>query len=138
MEISKRYIRLKIKDGLVLNIVGKHGETPIIDLSRLDCLQDSDDEILTLSLACEDWGFVQVMLVIEESFQLPLEERKAYEQLPGSAEGYGQTFVISEEQILDRGDMYFLSNNIWKDHETLAYRSTQVQVNFFKSLLPED
>lgn len=50
------------------------------------------------------------MLVIEESFQLPLEERKAYEQLPGSAEGYGQTFVISEEQILDRGDMYFLSN----------------------------
>ena len=45
---------------------------------------------------------------IEEFFLFPLEDKKAYAQIPGSIEGYGQAFVVSEEQELDWADMYFL------------------------------
>lgn len=44
----------------------------------------------------------------EEFFKLPLEEKMACAQLPDSIEGYGQAFVVSEEQKLDWGDMLFL------------------------------
>ncbi|KAF9625890.1 hypothetical protein IFM89_027667 [Coptis chinensis] len=40
-------------------------------------------------------------------FRLPLEEKRAYAQLPDNIEGYGQAFVLSEEQKLDWGDMLF-------------------------------
>ncbi|KAH7659167.1 (S)-norcoclaurine synthase protein [Dioscorea alata] len=106
-QIPETYIRPEINGSPVLNGASKHGDIPIIDLSRLDHLQYSEDEILKLSSACEDWGFFQAM--IEEFFQLPLQEKKAYEQIPGTVEGYGQAFVVSEEQKLDWGDMYFLS-----------------------------
>jgi isopenicillin N synthase-like dioxygenase len=33
---------------------------------------------------------------IAEFFNLPLETKKAYSQLPNSLEGYGQAFVVSE------------------------------------------
>lgn len=46
---------------------------------------------------------------IEEFFELPLDQKKAYAQLPNSIEGYGQAFVLSEEQKLDWGDMFFLN-----------------------------
>ncbi|PIA32654.1 hypothetical protein AQUCO_04400085v1 [Aquilegia coerulea] len=41
-------------------------------------------------------------------FRLSLEEKKAYSQLPNNIEGYGQAFVVSEEQKLDWGDMLFI------------------------------
>lgn len=44
----------------------------------------------------------------QEFFDLPLEEKKRWGQKPGSLEGYGQAFVISEEQKLDWNDMIFL------------------------------
>ena len=46
--------------------------------------------------------------VTEEFFQLPLEEKMDCAQLPNNLEGYGQTFVVSEDQKLDWGDMLFL------------------------------
>lgn len=45
----------------------------------------------------------------EEFFKLPLEKKKAYAQQQNSVEGYGQAFVVSEEQKLDWADMLFLS-----------------------------
>ena len=45
---------------------------------------------------------------IQEFFKLPLEEKMAYAQLPNTIEGYGQAFVVSEDQKLDWGDMLFL------------------------------
>lgn len=59
-EIPGRYVRPEINDSPVLDSVAKHGDIPIIDLSRLDYLQHSEDEILKLSSACKDWGFFQV------------------------------------------------------------------------------
>ena len=44
----------------------------------------------------------------EEFFKLPLEEKMEYAQLTNSIEGYGQAFVVSEDQKLDWGDMLFL------------------------------
>ncbi|KAM0934166.1 putative (S)-norcoclaurine synthase [Dioscorea sansibarensis] len=121
-QIPGRYVRPEINDSPVLDDVAKHGDIPIIDLSRLDYLQHPQDEILKLGLACEEWGFFQLInhgvpdkvietmkVVTEEFFRLPLEEKKPYEQLPGSVEGYGHSSVVSEEQKLDWGDMYLLS-----------------------------
>jgi isopenicillin N synthase-like dioxygenase len=45
---------------------------------------------------------------IIEFFSLPLDAKKEYSQLPNSLEGYGQTFVFSEDQKLDWGDMLYL------------------------------
>ncbi|KAL5973664.1 hypothetical protein ACLOJK_030318 [Asimina triloba] len=45
---------------------------------------------------------------VVDFFNLPLEDKMAYSQPPNSIEGYGQAFVISEEQKLDWGDMLFL------------------------------
>lgn len=35
---------------------------------------------------------------IEEFFKLPLEDKMACAQLPNSIEGYGQAFIVSEDQ----------------------------------------
>lgn len=44
----------------------------------------------------------------QEFFNLPLEEKMAYSKIPNYLEGYGQAFVLSEDQKLDWGDMLFL------------------------------
>lgn len=44
----------------------------------------------------------------QEFFNLPMEEKKKFGQLEGDVEGYGQAFVVSEEQKLDWADMFFL------------------------------
>ena len=41
-------------------------------------------------------------------FKLPLKEKEAYAKSPNDLEGYGQTFVVSEEQKLDWADMMYL------------------------------
>ena len=48
----------------------------------------------------------KVKVGIQELFNLPMEEKKKLWQLPGDIEGFGQTFVVSEEQKLDWGDMF--------------------------------
>ncbi|KAK8945708.1 S-norcoclaurine synthase 1 [Platanthera guangdongensis] len=44
-------------------------------------------------------------------FKLPLEEKNNVAQRAGSLEGYGQTFVHSEEQMLDWCDILFLATS---------------------------
>ncbi|GAY31841.1 hypothetical protein CUMW_272440 [Citrus unshiu] len=38
-----------------------------------------------------------------------MEEKKKYWQYPGEVEGFGQAFVVSEEQKLDWGDLFFMT-----------------------------
>ena len=45
---------------------------------------------------------------IQEFFNLSLEEKNRFFQEPGDVEGYGQAFVVSEEQKLDWADMFYL------------------------------
>jgi isopenicillin N synthase-like dioxygenase len=47
---------------------------------------------------------------VQGFFDLPLQEKKRWAQKPGSLEGYGQVFVISEEQKLEWNDMIFLKS----------------------------
>lgn len=44
----------------------------------------------------------------KEFYNLPLEEKRKFGQKEGEVEGYGQAFVMSEEQKLDWADMFFM------------------------------
>jgi isopenicillin N synthase-like dioxygenase len=72
--------------------------------------------------ACKDWGFFQVvnhdvdMEVVKrmrgawrEFFDLPMEEKKVYANLPVTYEGYGSRLGVEKEAILDWNDYYFLN-----------------------------
>ena len=58
-----------------------------------------------MSLALVD----KVKKEIQEFFNLSMEEKKKYWQYPGEVEGFGQAFVVSEEQRLDWGDLFFMT-----------------------------
>ena len=45
---------------------------------------------------------------LQDFFNLPMEEKKRFWQFPGEIEGFGQAFVVSEEQKLDWGDLFFM------------------------------
>ena len=77
--------------------------------------------VAAVMAAAETVGFFQVVNhgipeeTVEEMkrnvmgfFALPLAEKAAFAQRPGEIEGYGQAFVVSEEQTLDWADMFFL------------------------------
>ncbi|KAI4313623.1 hypothetical protein L6164_026586 [Bauhinia variegata] len=96
-------------------------ELPVIDFSKL-CSQDlKGPELDKLHCACQEWGFFQlinhgveallvenVKMGIQELFNLPKEEKSKFWQTPGDIEGFGQVFVVSEEQKLDWGDMFYV------------------------------
>ena len=46
---------------------------------------------------------------VQDFFELPLEEKKKLWQQPDNHEGFGQLFVVSEEQRLDWSDMFYLT-----------------------------
>ena len=46
---------------------------------------------------------------VQEFFNLPLEEKKKLWQKPGDLEGFGQLFVVSEEQKLEWADLFFIN-----------------------------
>ncbi|PHT90125.1 hypothetical protein T459_05238 [Capsicum annuum] len=96
-------------------------QVPAIDMEKLLAIGD-DSELERLHSACKEWGFFQVVnhgvsssLVekvkseIKAFFDLPMEERKKFEQQEGDVEGFGQAFVFSEEQKLDWGDLFYMT-----------------------------
>ncbi|KAM5573304.1 S-norcoclaurine synthase 1 [Rosa sericea] len=120
-DIPRRYLRpeaeieqISIEDSL---------QIPVVDMDKLigNIPLFHDDELAKLHLACKEWGFFQLInhgvseeviekmkTDTEEFFGLPLEVKKAYATQLNHIEGYGQAFVVSEEQKLDWGDMLFL------------------------------
>lgn len=44
---------------------------------------------------------------IQGFFNLPMEEKKKFWQQPNEIEGFGQAFVVSEDQKLDWADMFY-------------------------------
>ncbi|MCL7043770.1 hypothetical protein MKW94_015119, partial [Papaver nudicaule] len=125
-EIPDRYIRTTNLDHVHHPIDDSTAEynIPVIDIEALlsgePVLADSESE--KLHSACQDWGFFQVVnhginsLLIEKLkseihklFALPLEEKKKIWQEPGDMEGFGQQFVISNDQKLDWSDMFYIT-----------------------------
>jgi isopenicillin N synthase-like dioxygenase len=45
---------------------------------------------------------------VQEFFNLPMEEKKKFWQHAGDLEGFGQAFVVSEEQKLDWADIFYM------------------------------
>ncbi|GJN30002.1 hypothetical protein PR202_gb18274 [Eleusine coracana subsp. coracana] len=95
-------------------------EIPIIDFQRL--LMDSHEEAARLHGACQEWGFFQLInhgiphdvvegmkAGVEGFFQQPAETKKQFAQERGQLDGYGQLFVVSEDQKLDWADILFLN-----------------------------
>ncbi|KAF3442328.1 hypothetical protein FNV43_RR16244 [Rhamnella rubrinervis] len=103
-------------------------QIPVIDFEKLiseestGFVSDSDSELEKLHLVCKDWGFFQLVnhgvsssLVektkteIKNIFKLPLEEKKKFWQNSKEVEGFGQAFVVSEQQKLDWNDILFMT-----------------------------
>ncbi|XP_020975623.1 protein SRG1 [Arachis ipaensis] len=96
-------------------------QVPVIDMAKLLSQDLNQSELQTLHHACKHWGFFQLInhgvsggLVenvkkgVEEFFNLPMEEKNKLRQKEGEAEGYGQIFVVSEEQKLEWADMVYM------------------------------
>ncbi|CAK9156903.1 unnamed protein product [Ilex paraguariensis] len=119
--VPKRYVQPD-QDPPFTSYATSPLDIPIIDMERLLCGDNVMLELQKLDSACKEWGFFQlinhgvrsslldkVKLEIQEFFNLPMEEKKKLRQQHGDIDGYGQTFVVSEEQILDWGDMFYLT-----------------------------
>ncbi|KAK4710901.1 hypothetical protein R3W88_005414 [Solanum pinnatisectum] len=120
--VPLRYIRDDIENQSYSSIVILP-QVPVVDMKKLLEIGDIDDdsELERLHLACKEWGFFQlvnhgvnsslmkkVKSEIKAFFDLPMEEKKKFEQEEGDLEGYGQAFVVSEEQKLDWGDILYM------------------------------
>ncbi|KAJ0802786.1 putative (S)-norcoclaurine synthase [Helianthus annuus] len=152
-DIPVRYIRPEIESEEVL--ADESLQIPVIDISKLAASgQPGYDEELAklfsrghykiLFSTGYYYGQTHVFLVnhgiseaidamkkvTEEFFKLPLDEKMKYAQLPNTIEGYGQAFVLSEEQKLDWGDMLFLYTlaSSFKEPQILASKSQFLQV----------
>ena len=117
--VPERYVqedkdRLKVSDNLPTS-----PEIPVIDFSLL--AKGDEDERRRLDLACKEWGFFQLAnhgvakevlhkmkTAVAAFFELPLEEKQKYGMPANDLQGFGQAYVVSEEQKLDWNDMIFL------------------------------
>ncbi|TMW82056.1 hypothetical protein EJD97_006933 [Solanum chilense] len=118
--VPSRYMRDDIENQSYSSILP---QVPVIDVKKLLENGDIDDdsELVRLHLACKEWGFFQlvnhgvnsslmkkVKSEIRAFFDLPMEEKTKFEQEEGDLEGYGQAFVVSEEQKLDWADILYM------------------------------
>ncbi|XP_058773571.1 protein SRG1-like [Vicia villosa] len=119
--VPPRYIQSQLEE-LVNNKSDSILEIPVIDMKKLLSLEFGSEELTKLHLACKDWGFFQlvnhdvssslvekVKLEIQEFFNLPMLEKKNFWQTEQHMEGFGQAFVVSEEQKLDWADIFYMT-----------------------------
>lgn len=127
-EIPDRYIRtsssnLSLDNEIHYSDSAAH-EIPVINIGSLLSGEQilAGNELEKLHSACKDWGFFQVVdhgvslstiekikLEIHNLFELPPEDKEKLWQKPGDHEGFGQMFVVSDEQKLDWSDMFFIT-----------------------------
>ncbi|RHN42326.1 putative thebaine 6-O-demethylase [Medicago truncatula] len=120
--VPERYVRPH-HDRPIISTTTPLLELPVIDFSKLfsQDLTIKGLELDKLHSACKEWGFFQlinhgvstslvenVKMGAKEFYNLPIEEKKKFSQKEGDVEGYGQAFVMSEEQKLDWADMFFM------------------------------
>ncbi|KAF0912009.1 hypothetical protein E2562_012817 [Oryza meyeriana var. granulata] len=117
-------------------------EIPVVDFQRLQL--GHGEEMARLHRACQDWGFFQLInhsvpedvvegmkANVKGFFELPAEIKKHFAQERGQLEGYGQLFVVSDDQKLDWADILFLNTQPVQDrnirfwpHQPADFRST--------------
>ncbi|KAL4295671.1 hypothetical protein GQ457_12G024300 [Hibiscus cannabinus] len=114
--VPPRYVRTD-EDSPIVSHTNLSPQVPVLDMQKLL----SDRELEQLHHACKEWGFFQLInhgvssslvermkMEVQELFNLPMEEKKKLWQKPDELEGFGQAFVVSEEQKLNWGDMFYM------------------------------
>ncbi|CAJ1957728.1 unnamed protein product [Sphenostylis stenocarpa] len=121
--VPQRYIQFQHQDMvLVSQVPDSILQIPVIDMQSLLSEESGSSELDKLHLACKEWGFFQlinhgvspslvekVKLEMKEFFSLPMSEKKKLWQRPQHMEGFGQAFVVSEDQKLDWADLFFMT-----------------------------
>ncbi|XP_027341601.1 protein SRG1-like [Abrus precatorius] len=122
-KVPQRYIQPQHENVVVISEeANRRLEIPVIDMQSLLSRESDSSELTKLHLACKDWGFFQlinhgvssslvekVKLEIEDFFNLPMSEKRKLWQSPQHMEGFGQAFVVNEDQKLDWGDMFYMT-----------------------------
>nr|AKS50323.1 papaverine 7-O-demethylase [Papaver somniferum] len=126
-EVPSRYVCTNDENLLLMTMGASEidDETvPVIDLQNLLSPEPAigKSELDWLHYSCKEWGFFQLvnhgvdaLLVdhvkseIHSFFNLPLNEKTKYGQRDGDVEGFGQAFLVSENQKLDWADMFFIN-----------------------------
>ncbi|VYS46332.1 unnamed protein product [Arabidopsis thaliana] len=105
--VPPRYVRYdQDKTEVVVHDSGLISEIPIIDMNRLCSSTAVDSELVNHGI---DPSFLdKIKSEIQDFFNLPMEEKKKLWQTPAVMEGFGQAFVVSEDQKLDWADLFFL------------------------------
>ncbi|KAJ8774823.1 hypothetical protein K2173_017269 [Erythroxylum novogranatense] len=119
--VSLRYIRDDRDDIVTVQPCGETLHVPLVDMTNLVKPESQVEELRKFHSACKDWGVFQLInhgvpheslkntgKQAHEFFELPLNEKQRWAHKPGSLQGYGQAFVVSEEQKLEWSDMIFL------------------------------
>ncbi|KAI4299549.1 hypothetical protein L6164_032996 [Bauhinia variegata] len=117
--VPERYIRESKDRPVIDGLCPISSEIPVIDFSLL--ANRDKEEQQKLHFASKEWGFFQIINhgVAEDLlhrmkaaaaafFDLPLEEKMKYSMAEKDIQGYGQVFVVSENQKLDWNDLSFL------------------------------
>ncbi|XP_061345872.1 protein SRG1-like [Gastrolobium bilobum] len=118
-KVPERYVRPNQDPPIVSNTIPLP-QVPVIDLNKL--LFEDGTELEKLDHACKEWGFFQlinhgvdpslvvnVRIGVQKFFGLTKEEKKKIWQKPGDLEGFGQNFVVSEEQKLEWADLFYMT-----------------------------
>ncbi|KAK0579694.1 hypothetical protein LWI29_029845 [Acer saccharum] len=121
--VPPRYVHHD-QDPPIISLDSCSPQVPVIDMQRLLSEDFMDSELQKLDQACREWGFFQLInhemssrlveklkLETEEFFKLPMEEKSKYGQQEGDVEGYGNVFVVSEDQKLHWGDKLFFTTS---------------------------
>ncbi|KAJ4975802.1 hypothetical protein NE237_000908 [Protea cynaroides] len=120
--LPPRYARPD-QDPPIIKDIDSLPVVPVINIHLLISEEPAKDlELERLHSACREWGFFQIVnhgisnsLIekikseVQYFFQLPSEEKKKLWQRPDDHEGFGQLFVVSEEQKLDWCDMFYIT-----------------------------
>ncbi|KAE8723438.1 putative 2-oxoglutarate (2OG) and Fe(II)-dependent oxygenase superfamily protein [Hibiscus syriacus] len=143
--VPERYVHENMDRPVISENLADSLEIPFIDFSSL--AKGDEDEIKKLHLACKDWGFFQLINhgVKEELlekmkaaasafYELPLDEKNKYAKSENEIQGYGQNFVVSENQKLDWSDMIYL---ITVPSENRKYKFWPLTLPGFKETLEE-
>ncbi|RHN42317.1 putative thebaine 6-O-demethylase [Medicago truncatula] len=145
-KVPERYV-LPDHETVVLSNTTSSPQVPVIDLAEL-LSQDINlkrHELEKLHYACKEWGFFQLVnhgistSLVEDMkkgaktlFELSMEEKKNLWQIEGEMEGFGQSFVLSEEQKLEWADTFFLST--LPPHLRKPYLFNQIPQSFRENL----
>ncbi|GMJ07549.1 SENESCENCE-RELATED GENE 1, senescence-related gene 1 [Hibiscus trionum] len=114
--VPPRYVRTD-EDSPVVSHTNLSPQVPVIDMQKLS----SEEELEQLHHACKQWGFFQLInhgvnsslvekmkMEVQQFFNLPMDEKQKLWQKPDEVEGFGQAFVVSEEQKLNWGDRFYM------------------------------